>query len=394
MRVIIAGGGTGGHLFPGIAIAEEIKRRDEVAEVYFIGTEHGIEAAIIPKEGYPIKYLRAEGVVGKSPFKKLRGIAKTILSLYDSYTFLERLRPDAVIGVGGYASFGPVFTGHLMSLPTLIAEQNSVPGLANKVLGRIADAVCVTYHESISFFPKSKTFITGNPVRAGILSGSREGAYDLFSLERNKFTIFVFGGSSGARTINNAVCGTFGALHDLKGDIQFLHQTGKKECEAVRETYRKWGFKGTVTAFIHQMAEAYAVADLVISRAGATTLAELTSVGKPAILVPYPYAAGYHQQLNAQRLSEMGAVRVILDHELDGETLAKNIRELYTDVRVRFEMQRSSRSLGRPDAAEKIVDILISLVKQSTVNRRQPVIRMKDDHHLSVGGEGQIKKNV
>jgi len=394
MRVVIAGGGTGGHLFPAIAIAEEIKRRDETAEVFFIGTEYGIEASIIPKEGYPIKYLRAEGVVGKSPFRMARGMARTILSLYDSYAFLERLRPDAVIGVGGYASFCPVFTGHLMSLPTLIAEQNSVPGLANKVLGRIADAVCVTYHESIAFFPKSKTFITGNPVRAGILSGSREGAYDLFSLERNKFTIFVFGGSSGARTINNALCGTFGALNGLKGDIQFLHQTGKTDYETVRETYRKWGFKGTVTAFIHQMAEAYAVADLVISRAGATTLAELTSVGKPAILLPYPYAAGRHQEMNAQRLSEMGAVRVVLDQELDGEVLAKNIRELYADKHVRSEMQRSSRSVGRPDAAHKVVDVLMSLIKQSTVSRRhQPVIKMQDDH-LSVGRDRQMKKNV
>ncbi|MGD1074954.1 MAG: glycosyltransferase, partial [Thermodesulfovibrionales bacterium] len=172
------------------------------------------------------------------------------------------------------------------------------------------------------------------------------------------------------------------------------HQTGKKDYETVRETYRKWGFNGTVTAFIHQMAEAYAVADLVISRAGATTLAELTSVGKPAILIPYPYAASRHQELNAQRLSEMGAVRVVLDHELDGEILAKNIRELYTDTRMRIEMQRSSRSLGRPEAAHKVVDILMSLIRQSTVSsRRQPVIKMKDDH-LSVGRERQIKKNV
>lgn len=364
MKVVIAGGGTGGHIFPGIAIAEELKRRDESAEVIFIGTEHGIEASIVPKEGYPIRYLRAEGIVGKSLMKKFSSVIKTIFSVYDSYKLLKGLRPDALIGLGGYASFGPVFTGYILSIPTIIMEQNSVPGLANKFLGKIADIVCVTYHESISFFSKSKTYITGNPVRHKILTASRESGYQLFGLEKGRFTIFVFGGSSGARKINNALCGAFNHIHDIRDKIQFLHQTGKNDYEMVRETYRKWGIKGTVSPFIHQMPEAYAVADLIISRAGATTLAELTALGRTAILVPYPYAAGHHQELNAQRLSEMGAARVIFDHELDGEILAKNIRELYDDPGTRLEMQRASKSLGRPDAAQKIVEIMNSLLKR------------------------------
>jgi len=371
MRIVIAGGGTGGHLFPGIAIAEEIRGRGGAPEVIFVGTEHGIEASVIPKEGYPLRFLRAEGLVGKSPLAKMRGAVRTAFSLYDSYRLLKTLRPDGIIGVGGYASFGPVLTGHLLSIPTVIAEQNSVPGLANKVLGRIADAVCVTYHESLSSFPKSRTFITGNPIRSGIVSGNREAAYDLFGLERNRFTIFVFGGSAGARTINNALCAAFNDLSDIRDDIQFLHQTGKGDYESVRETYRKWGFKGTVTAFVHQMPEAYAVSDLVVSRAGATTLAELTAVGRPAVLIPYPYAAGNHQELNAQRLAEMGAVRVVLDHELDGEVLAKQIRDLYHDAAMRAEMQRSSRSLGKPDAAQKVVDVVMSLLKMSSVGNQK-----------------------
>jgi len=367
MRIVIAGGGTGGHLFPGIAIAEEIRGRDGAPEVIFVGTEHGIEASVVPKEGYPIRFLRAEGLVGKSPLAKVRGAVKTVFSICDSYRMLKALRPDAIIGVGGYASFGPVLTGHLLSVPTVIAEQNSVPGLANKVLSRIADAVCVTYHESISSFPKSRTFITGNPIRAGIVSGNRDAAYDLFGLEKNRFTIFVFGGSAGARTINSALCAAFNDLNDIRDEIQFLHQTGKGDYESVRETYRKWGFRGTVTAFIHQMPEAYAVSDLVVARAGATTLAELTAVGRPAVLIPYPYAAGHHQELNAQRLAEMGAVKVVLDHELDGEVLAKHIRDLYRDAGMRAEMQRSSRSLGKPDAAKKVVDVVMSLLKMSAV---------------------------
>lgn len=364
MKIVIAGGGTGGHLFPGIAIAEELRRRDGSTEVIFIGTEHGIEASIVPIAGYPIRYLRAEGVVGKSLMKKLSSGIKTFFSVYDSYRLLKRLRPDALIGLGGYASFGPVFTGYMLSVPTIILEQNSVPGLANRFLGRIADMICVTYHESISFFPKNKTYITGNPVRHKILTVSRESGYELFGLEKGRFTVFVFGGSSGARKINNALCSAFNYIHDIREKIQFLHQAGKGDYEMVRETYRKWGMKGTVAAFIHQMPEAYAMADLVVSRAGATTLAELTALGRPAILIPYPYASGHHQELNAQRLSEMGAARVILDHELDGEILAKNIRELYDDPGMRLEMQRASKSLGRPYAAQKIVEILTSLLKR------------------------------
>lgn len=364
MKIIIAGGGTGGHLFPGIAVAEELKRRGESNEVIFIGTEYGIEASIIPREGYPIRYLKAEGVVGKSLTKKARAGIKTVFSVYDSFTLLKQLKPDVVIGLGGYASFGPVFTACLLSIPTIIMEQNTVPGLANRVLGKIADMVCATYHESISFFPKVKTYITGNPVRQGMLSACRETAYELFGLEKGRFTIFIFGGSRGARKINAALCGAFTHLNDIREKMQFLHQTGKSDYEAVREVYRKWGFKGTVTKFVHQMAEAYAVADLVISRAGATTLTELTAVGRPAILIPYPYAAGNHQEMNAQRLAEMGAARVILDHELDSEILAGSIRDLYETPGTREEMQRSSRSLGKPDAAQRVVDIVMSLIRK------------------------------
>lgn len=371
MRIALAGGGTGGHLFPGIAIADELKRVEGSAEVVFIGTEHGIEASIVPREGYAIRYIKAEGIAGKSFVKKGRAVMRTAFSLYQSFKMLRELKPDALIGLGGYASFAPAFAGSLLGIPTLIMEQNAVPGIANKVLSRFADIICVTYHESLSSFPRNKTYITGNPVRQKILNAGRMSAYELFGLERGKFTVFVFGGSLGARTINNVVCGAFPAISDMREKIQFLHQTGKADYDAVRETYRKWGIKGTVAAFIHQMPEAYAVADLVISRAGATTLAELTAVGRPAILIPYPHAAGNHQELNARRLSEMGAARIILDHELDSETLARNIKELFDNAGMRSEMQRSSSSLGRPDAAQKIVEIVMSLIKNTATTGRK-----------------------
>lgn len=375
MKVIIAGGGTGGHIFPGIAIAEEIKRRDTQAGITFIGTERGIEASLIPREGYPLKYLSVEGIVGKSVLKKAKASLKMLFSIYEAYKLLRDIRPDALVGVGGYASFSPVLAAHFMSIPTMIMEQNTVPGLTNKLLGRIVDAVCLTYHESLSAFPSYKTFVTGNPIRPSILTGNRDAAYQLFGLEKGKFTIFVFGGSTGARAINNAVCDAFNYMSDLKDKIQFLHQTGSNGYEAAREAYRKCGFKGTVAAFVHQMPEAYAVADLVISRAGATTITELTSVGRPAVLIPYPYAAGNHQEANARRLTEMGAARLISEQDLNGDTLSSNIRDLFADNNLRADMQKANKSLGRPDAAKKVVDILFSLLKTRKLKSPEMKIR-------------------
>lgn len=371
MRVIIAGGGTGGHLFPGLAVAEEFKNRDDSTEVIFVGTEYGIEARVVPREGYPIKFLRAEGLVGVSTVKKVKAIVTTFFSIADSYKIIKTVRPDIVIGVGGYASGAALLTAYLMSIPTMILEQNSMPGLTNKILGRFVRAVCITYQESISFFPKAKTFLTGNPVRMQILKGDIESAYRLFSLERGLFTIFIFGGSSGAKSINMAIVNALNNMYDLKDKIQFLHQTGIRDYENIRESYRKTGFKGTITPFIYQMGEAYAVADIVISRAGATTLAELTALGKPAILIPYPYAAGQHQELNARKLLEMGAAKMIRDSELKGEYLANSIRELYMNETMRAEMQRNSRAVGRPEACSKVVDIAMSLIKQAAVNGHQ-----------------------
>lgn len=369
MKIIIAGGGTGGHIFPGIAIADEILKRYESAEVTFVGTEEGIERSIVPQEGYNIRFLRAEGIVGRSMIKRLRAGIKVILSIYDSFKIIKDLKPDAIIGVGGYASFGMVITGRFLSIPTMIAEQNSVPGLANRILGRFVNAICLTYHESISYFPKDKTYITGNPIRQGITRGDRKRAYDLFGLERDRFTILVFGGSAGARRINRAVCDSFNYLTEQRDRIQFLHQTGRSDIEWVKESYRKWSFKGTVTPFIYEMAEAYAVSDLVISRAGATTLAELTAVGRPAILIPYPFAAANHQEENARKLSDMGAAKMILDTDLSGETLSEGIKEFLANDELRREMERAVRSLGRPDAASQVVDILMSIARETLIKK-------------------------
>lgn len=365
MRVIIAGGGTGGHLFPGIAVAEELRRKDVSRDIFFVGTGHGIEAKVIPKEGYPLKFIRAEGMLGKSFLKKLKAVFVLFLSISDSFRILKSVKPDIVIGVGGYASAGMLLSAHFKGIPTVILEQNSVPGFANRFLGRFADAVAVTYQDSMNFFPKEKTYLTGNPIRKYILRTDERKAYSVFPIEKGKFTVFVFGGSSGARSINNSMIEALNYMLDLRQTIQFIHQTGEKDYERVTEAYRGLGFKGIVIPFIYRMAEAYSLADIVVCRAGATTLAEITAIGKAAVLIPYPYAVYNHQEHNARKLEDMGAARMILDREMNGETLAKAIRELYFDERARREMQRVAAAFGKNDAAERVVDIAVSLVKSA-----------------------------
>lgn len=372
MKIVIAGGGTGGHIFPALAVAKELEKTIPDLKVTFVGTTRGLEARVIPKAGYDLRFIRSEGLVGKNIFNTVKSIMKIPLSLSDSYELLKELEPDLVLGVGGYSSGPLVLCARMLGIPSMIHEQNTLPGLANKILGKFVDTVAVTYHESMKYFPQCKTYLTGNPIREEILKGDRESGYRNFSLDRECFTIFVFGGSAGAGSINKAVGEALEYLESLKDKIQFLHQTGERDCDAMKEVYRSRGFKGTVIPFAYEMAEAYAVADLIISRAGATTLAELTACGKAAILVPYPYAAANHQEINARKLWDMGASQMLLDRDLNGKTLADLIKHLIEDPDAIGEMERISKSLGSSDAARKVVELIMGLLKKKTeYNKRQ-----------------------
>lgn len=370
LSIIITGGGTGGHLFPGIAVAEKFQEHGGGgARVVFVGTFRGLESTVIPREGFPLEFVRSEGFIGKGPYKKIRSVFRMVMSFKDAYNIIRKHRPDIIIGSGGYASFATVFAGIFLLIPTLILEQNYAPGFANRILGKFAKAVCVTYQESISFFPRSKTYLTGNPVRERILRGSRKSAYKIFGLGPGKFTILIFGGSLGASSINKAVVESLQYLLNFKSDMQFLHQTGERDYSFVRDAYRSFGFSGMVTPFIHQMAEAYAVADIVISRAGATTLAELTAVGKPAVLIPYPHAAADHQESNAKKMERMQAALFVRDRDINGRRLADMIRRLYKDQELRDKMQRNCRILGQPQAAKKIFNIAMSIIRKDGAGR-------------------------
>lgn len=364
MNIVIAGGGTGGHLFPALAIAKELERVYTGVRITFVGTVRGIESKIIPREGYDIRFVRSEGLVGKNIAGTIRAISKIPLSLKDAKIVLKEVQPELVIGVGGYSSGPVILCAKLLGIPAIIHEQNTLPGLANKILGKFVDTIAVTYHESIKYFPHGKTYLTGNPVREEILRGDKSRGYNAFNLDKDRFTIFVFGGSRGASRINDAIGEALVYLEPFKDRIQFLHQTGDRDFDPMKEIYRARGYKGTVMPFAYEMADAYAVADLIISRAGATTLAELTACGKAAILVPYPFAAANHQEINARKLWDIGAAQMILDRDLDGKTLSDLIKHLFDNPDAIGEMERISKSIGSREATKKVVELITGLLKK------------------------------
>lgn len=364
MKVIIAGGGTGGHLFPGIALATYIMSKYSDSEVIFVGTEKGLESKIIPKLGYELKFISARGFVGKSINDKVKSILKLLKSISECKNIISYFSPDIVFGVGGYASLPMVFISALKKIPTVILEQNTVPGLANKILGKFADAISITYPETMDYFPKEKVYLTGTPIRKEILFGNRERALEIFNLEEGRLTLLIFGGSLGARKINKAITEGLSYLIPLKERIQIIHQTGEADYEWVAKEYKNFFFKATVLPFIYNMTEAYAVADLIVCRAGASTVAEITALGKASILIPYPYAAYNHQETNARRLLSRGACEMILDRELNGEIISEKINRILTNPQIKKEIEMASLAFGKINATEKILEIGESLMRR------------------------------
>ena len=347
MRIIFAGGGTGGHLFPGLAVAREFQRRDAQTGILFVGTEQGIEFRVLPKEGLKLEILKVKGMKGRG----LRGMVEALYgvpaSLLRSLEIIREFRPDCVIGLGGYASGPFLLAAKLKRIRCAIMEQNLRPGFTNKVLARVVDRVFTAYPQSVEYFPGARVVEAGNPVRWQELPTVRK---------RDKFSLLIFGGSLGARRINFAAIDALKQLTDLKSDLFVTHQTGELDYAAIRAAWQELQFESEVTPFIDRMDEAYAQADLVICRAGATTVAELTVFGKAAILVPFPYAIYDHQRANAQALEERGAAEMILDQDLNGPLLAARIRGYLSDRRRLDQMAAAARALGRPDAAARIVD--------------------------------------
>ncbi|HEY7163703.1 MAG TPA: undecaprenyldiphospho-muramoylpentapeptide beta-N-acetylglucosaminyltransferase [Candidatus Binatia bacterium] len=353
MRVIFAGGGTGGHLFPGIAVAREFQRRDPKTEILFVGTQQGIESRVLPKEGLRLFTIPVKGLKGRGARGFVDALYGVPAGLLRSLRIVGGFHPDFIIGLGGYASGPLLLAGKLKRIRCAIMEQNLRPGFTNKLLGRFVDGVFTSYRESSVYFPGAKNLLeTGNPIRWSSLPEVQHG---------EKFTLLIFGGSAGAHRINVAMAEAVEKLTDLADRIRIIHQTGQADLSWVREIYQRFPLQAEVTAFIDRMDQAYAHADLVLCRAGATTVAELTAFGKAAILVPFPYAIYDHQQENALALQNHGAAEMILDRDLNGEILVARIRDYVSNPERIEKMAAAARALGRPDAAARIVDVCYAL---------------------------------
>jgi len=331
LKVIIAAGGTGGHLYPGIAIAREILR-EAGNEVLFVGTEQGIEGKVLPKEGLTVRFIPVGRLKGMGPGSVLKTFITLPRSLVRALGLLRQERPHAVVGVGGYAS-GPVaLAAWLLRIPLVIVEPNSYAGLANRLAGRFAAKifVCFPGRDAQGFFPEKKKVLTGPLVRKDITTGNRDQALKAFGLEAGRFTLFVMGGSGGAHAINMAMKDAARELRAVE-NLQVLHQTGAKDVEDMKAGYRAAGVKAVVLPYIQDMAGAYAAADLVVSRSGATTVAELAVCGKRAVLIPYPFAADNHQEYNARSLAKRGGGEVIVQKDLTPAKLAAVIQRFLRD---------------------------------------------------------------
>jgi UDP-N-acetylglucosamine--N-acetylmuramyl-(pentapeptide) pyrophosphoryl-undecaprenol N-acetylglucosamine transferase len=348
--IVIAGGGTGGHLFPGIAIAEEFNRRKKGWEVIFIGTGKDLEKRMLPRWGFKLMTVPALPLKGRSWWRKGMGIITLLQGVWISRGLLRRIAPRLVIGLGGYAAGSVIIAATLLGIQRVIQEQNVYPGLTNRMAARFAQRVFLSWKEGTRFFPQKKVRVTGNPLRRGVLTGQGDKR-----MER-PFTLLILGGSQGAAAINKAMIEALATLETIAQDLRIIHQTGKGNYSWVKKEYKGKRMEVSVHPFIDEMAPCYHEAHLVICRAGATTITELCAWGRASILIPYPYAADDHQRKNAQVLVDHGAGRIILDAELSGKRLAEEILLLYHNRKALQAMETGAASLGRPDAAPRIVD--------------------------------------
>ena len=360
MRILIAGGGTGGHLYPALAVAEEALARDSGHVVGFVGTARGIEARVIPKLGHALELIDVIRLKGAGLSGVARGLLRLPKALWQSLGVLRRFRPDVVVGVGGYASGPVVLLAALTRRPTLVMEQNAIPGLTNRILARFVDRVVLTFERSAAGLPTAKIRVLGNPVRRSIREGliQAAAARDAVEASAGPLRLLVFGGSRGARALNEALPE---AVARMDAPVEVWHQTGVDDEGSVREDYAGRGVEARVTPFIEDMAAAYAWCDLALCRSGASTVCELAVAGVPSILVPFPHAADDHQAANADALVAVGGARVIRQSEMAPGPLADDLSKLARDRPALRAMGEAARRVAKPAAAAAVVDQLESL---------------------------------
>ncbi len=368
MRIIVSGGGTGGHIYPALTIVRAIQKKIPGAEFLYVGTKDGMEADIISKEGLPFATVNIQGFKRSlTPENLLRG-ARAFGGVMKAMGIVRHFRPDAAVGTGGYVCGPILLAASLMGVPTLIQEQNVMPGITNRMLARFVSCIAMGTKEAESYFPAEKRIFTGNPIREEVLRARSDEGKKLFGLDPEAKTVLVSGGSRGARSINRAMVGVLAHYAGRPG-VQILHVTGKAGYDETMEGLREAGvdIEGAgnlfVQPYLYNMPQALACADAAVFRAGAIGIAELTARGVPSILVPYPYAAANHQEMNARAIAEAGAARMILDRELTAERLLSVLAELLSEDAKLRRMAEAAKRLGRPKAAEEIADRVISLAE-------------------------------
>jgi UDP-N-acetylglucosamine--N-acetylmuramyl-(pentapeptide) pyrophosphoryl-undecaprenol N-acetylglucosamine transferase len=364
LRVIIAGGGTGGHIFPAVAVGHALQRIQPGTELLFVGALGKMEMEQVPKEGFDIMGLDIVGFDRSSIWKNTSLPIKLLRSRIQARNIIRQFAPDAIVGVGGYASFPILFSGQRSGIPTLIQEQNSYAGRSNKILSRRANAVCVAYERMDKFFPREKVIFTGNPVRKNISDMARTEAEGKawFGLEDRVKTILVIGGSLGAKSINESIGANLEEI--MKEGVQLIWQTGKLYYEQALSRSKEYADRVKVVEFISKMEYAYAAADVVISRAGALSIAELCIAGKPVIFVPYPFAAEDHQTSNAMALVTHNAALLVKDNEAKTELL-KKLKTVLHDRNMQEIMSRNLKALAIKDADERIAAKVIEIAEKN-----------------------------
>lgn len=363
-RVIISGGGTGGHIFPALAIAKALEKKVSNIEILFVGAIGKMEMSKIPAEGYKIKGLWISGLQRRITIKNLYFPFKVISSLLKARRIIKKFKPDIAIGTGGYASGPLLYVAAKKNIPTLVQEQNSYPGITNKVLSKVVDKVCVAYDNMEQFFPKNKIIFTGNPIRQDVLefASKKQLGISHFNLEENKKTVLVIGGSLGARTINEAIDENISFF--VENNLNLIWQTGISYQKKAEKSVKEKAVKGiNAYTFIKEMDKAYGAADIIISRAGAIAISELCCIAKPTILIPSPNVSEDHQTKNAQAVVNKKAALLVKDNEA-GSKLVNCLRELYDDTVMQKELIRNIKNLAVMDAADKIANEALILSKK------------------------------
>jgi len=354
MKVIIAAGGTGGHIYPGIAVAKELLRRDSATEIRFVGTARGLETRLVPENGFELMTIDSAGLKNVGLAGKIKGLLILPKSFLEARKLLRAFRPDVVVGAGGYVTGPVLLMASLMRIPTMVMDSNALPGFTNRQLARFVDKAALTFEESLSFFG-NKGVVTGNPVRSEFFSVTPKTRGD-------RTNVLIFGGSQGARAINLAMVESLQHLSPEK--ISIVHQTGEADFERISNGYTEAGWQADVRKYISDMVTEFEKADVVICRAGATTCAELAAAGKAAIMIPLPTAADDHQRKNAEAFESQGAARMILQKELTGESLARQLTSLAESHEEISKMETAAKKLARSDAAQLAADLIEELGKR------------------------------